>query len=440
MSISNILDVLTAKSKNSISMQLKQTSTSTLEDVKSRKRAYLREPMPHELMLQALCAGTSTIEELRQSSNETSDSKSAKSREIDKLLQLKARLDLPSVSLEKKEKAGKIARSLEEHRSSTELHRKGYKKMVAVAQLEQQRFNSMNTNDSDNDGGDDNEYSISEQSILDFNEVKNEKASIVDILPLELSERQEMINITISKIKEQQEIEQTLRQMVLISTEHRKTFLLEQLSECSQEWKMLEHSPSKAKATTKRTNKPVAKPTTKPMPKDNLPILQKTARLLHSDHQGTSSPDLRNLIQLSKSFQDERQPFMLSIDLYASTTGIYSCVYYKILNFVQHNGENTALATSHLDRFRAIFPNAVPTFTGFFQTNQESNVIASILLELDNNDKSMAMADLTRFVQDLAKEQGYSEQEAIQCIYTLVGVGLVIIDRSQTESIVRISS
>ncbi|KAG1087113.1 hypothetical protein G6F42_020731 [Rhizopus arrhizus] len=131
---------------------------------------------------------------------------------------------------------------------------------------------------------------------------------------------------------------------------------------------------------------------------------------------------------------------MLSIDLYASTTGIYSRVYYKILNFVQHNGENTAQATSHLDRFRAIFPNAVPTFTGFFQTNQESNVIASILLELDNNDKSMAMADLTRFVQDLAKEQGYSEQEAIQCIYTLVGVGLVIIDRSQTESIVRISS
>lgn len=332
--------------------------------------------------------------------------------------------------------------------------------MVAVAQLEQQRLNSMNTNDSDNDdGGDDNEYSISEQSILDFNEVKNEKASIIDILPLELSERQEMINITMSKIKEQQEIEQTLRQMVLISTEHRKTFLLEQLSECSQEWKMLgrnskskefvlpcsylvlkEHSPSKAKATTKRTNKPMAKPTTKPMPKDNLPILQKTARLLHSDHQGTALPDLRNLIQLSKSFQDERQPFMLSIDLYASTTGIYSRVYYKILNFVQHNGENTAQATSHLDRFRAIFPNAVPTFTGFFQTNQESNVIASILLELDNNDKSMAMADLTRFVQDLAKEQGYSEQEAIQCIYTLVGVGLVIIDRSQTESIVRISS
>ncbi|EPB88189.1 hypothetical protein HMPREF1544_05022 [Mucor circinelloides 1006PhL] len=444
MSISNILDALTAKSKNSISMQLKQTSASTLEDVKSRKRAYLREPMPHELMLQALCAGTSTIEELRQSSDETNDSKSAKSREIDKLLQLKARLDLPSVSLEKKEKAGKIARSLEEHRSSTELHRKGYKKMVAVAQLEQQRLNSMNTNDSDNDdGGDDNEYSISEQSILDFNEVKNEKASIIDILPLELSERQEMINITMSKIKEQQEIEQTLRQMVLISTEHRKTFLLEQLSECSQEWKMLvlkEHSPSKAKATTKRTNKPMAKPTTKPMPKDNLPILQKTARLLHSDHQGTALPDLRNLIQLSKSFQDERQPFMLSIDLYASTTGIYSRVYYKILNFVQHNGENTAQATSHLDRFRAIFPNAVPTFTGFFQTNQESNVIASILLELDNNDKSMAMADLTRFVQDLAKEQGYSEQEAIQCIYTLVGVGLVIIDRSQTESIVRISS
>lgn len=63
MSISNILDALTAKSKNSISMQLKQTSASTLEDVKSRKRAYLREPMPHELMLQALCAGTSTIEE-----------------------------------------------------------------------------------------------------------------------------------------------------------------------------------------------------------------------------------------------------------------------------------------------------------------------------------------------------------------------------------------
>ncbi|KAG1088247.1 hypothetical protein G6F42_020339 [Rhizopus arrhizus] len=235
-------NALTAKSKNSISMQLKQTSASTLEDVKSRKRAYLREPMPHELMLQALCAGTSTIEELRQSSDETNDSKSAKSREIDKLLQLKARLDLPSVSLEKKEKAGKIARSLEEHRSSTELHRKGYKKMVAVAQLEQQRLNSMNTNDSDNDdGGDDNEYSISEQSILDFNEVKNEKASIIDILPLELSERQEMINITMSKIKEQQEIEQTLRQMVLISTEHRKTFLLEQLSECSQEWKMLEN-------------------------------------------------------------------------------------------------------------------------------------------------------------------------------------------------------
>lgn len=34
------------------------------------------------------------------------------------------------MSLEKKEKAGKIARSLEEHRSSTELHRKGYKKVA----------------------------------------------------------------------------------------------------------------------------------------------------------------------------------------------------------------------------------------------------------------------------------------------------------------------
>lgn len=63
MSLLNSLEELTARSRSSISTQLKKTSTSTIADVKSRKRVHLREPTPHELLLQDLCAGTSTIEE-----------------------------------------------------------------------------------------------------------------------------------------------------------------------------------------------------------------------------------------------------------------------------------------------------------------------------------------------------------------------------------------
>ncbi|KAK4511017.1 Glutamate decarboxylase 2 [Mucor velutinosus] len=424
-------------------MQLNKTSPSILADVKTRKRILLREPTPHELLLQGLCAGTSTIEELRQSSDEAISSKSAKSRDLHKLLQLKAKLDLPSVSLETKAKAERNARSLEEKLSSIESHRKVLKKMVAEEQELIKRLDSMHTDDGDIDMDNVgvNEYSSNEQSALDFDQVKNEKALKIEALPLELSARRNMIEGRTAEIKEQQEIEQTLSQMILLSTEHHKSFLQEQMSKYRQEWEALvleQDSPSESTSIIKRAIKPMSKSIIRRATQDSLPLLQKTARLLHSDHQGTASPNLRNVPQLSRSLYEELQPLVSTIESSASRTGVFPHVYYRALNFVQQNGEHQNQSTPHPDQLRALFPKGAPAVPSLFQPNQESKVMASILLELERHNESMALADLTQFVQDLAKERGHSEQEAIQCIYTLVGVGLVIIDRSQNDSIVKI--
>ncbi|CAO3649186.1 unnamed protein product [Mucor fragilis] len=310
--------------------------------------------------------------------------------------------------------------------------------MVAEEQELIKRFDSMNADDGDVDMDDVgvDEYRLNEQSALDFNQLKNEKALKIDALPLELSERRKMIETKALEIKVQQETEQTLSQMVLLSTEHHKSHLLEEVSKYRQEWEALVSTKDDLSGTTsaaKRTNKPMAKSKTRRTTNDSLPLLQKTARLLHSEPQGTASPNLRNVPQLSRSLYEELQPLVSTIESSASKTDIFPHVYYQALDAVQRGAENSP----HPDQFRAIFPNSTPTATSIFQANQESKVIASILLELDKQNDSMALADLTRFVQDLAKGQGYSEQEAIQCIYTLVGVGLVIIDRSQNDSIVK---
>lgn len=292
--------------------------------------------------------------------------------------------------------------------------------------------------DTDNIGG--NEYTTNEESALEFNRRKNDLASKIELLPLELSERRKLIEGKISAIKEQQEIEQTLNQMVLLSRQ-REHHLQNQLSKLRQESEAsaLEHdSPSRTTSTTKRTTKPMDRPKIRQAAKDSLPVLQMIARLLHSDPQETASTNLQHVPQLSKSVHEELQPLLSIIESNASKTGRFSHVYYRALNAVQHSSDNPDQATPHADQFRALFPHGAPSLTSLFQTNQESTVMVSILLELDKQGGSMALADLTRFVQDLAKEQGRSEQEAIQCIYTLVGVGLVIIDRSQNDSIVKI--
>ncbi|GAN10336.1 hypothetical protein MAM1_0344d09874 [Mucor ambiguus] len=443
MPISNTLDELTATSRKSSSLQFNKTLPSTFADVKSRKRIHLREPTPHELLLQGLCAGTSTIEELRQRLGGASDSKSAKSKEIQKLLQLKAKLDLPSVSLETKAKAEKNARLLEEKLSSVELHRRGLKKMTEEEQELLRRFHSMNTDDGDIDMNDvsADENTSNEQSALYFNRVKKEKALKIEALPLELSERRKLIEARILEIKEQQEIEQTLSQMVLLSTEHHKSFLQEQMSKYRREWEALllkQNNPSRTTTTTKRTIKPMGKSRIRRAAQDSLPLLQKTARLLNSDYPEAASSNLQNLPQLSRSLHEELQSLVSTIESSASRAATFPHVYYRALNSVQQTGENQDQATPHPDQFRALFPNGAPDIASLFQANHESKVISSILLELDKQNDSMALADLTRFVQNLAKGQGYSEQEAIQCIYTLVGVGLVIIDRSQNDSIVKI--
>lgn len=165
--------------------------------------------------------------------------------------------------------------------------------------------------------------------------------------------------------------------------------------------------------------------------------------MLNPNPQEPTTTDLTETSRLFESIQTKLQECLMHLNQIESDERHEKAagqVYYKILNVIQQHNDKKYQPILSIDQFNALFPNNTMTNTSFLDITQESNMLTAILLKLhDNNqDRSMTLANLTQFSQDFAKQHGYSEQEAIQTIYKLVGLDLVNIDRSQKESVVRL--
>ncbi|KAI7899213.1 uncharacterized protein BX663DRAFT_215482 [Cokeromyces recurvatus] len=110
-------------------------------------------------------------------------------------------------------------------------------------------------------------------------------------------------------------------------------------------------------------------------------------------------------------------------------------VYKKLLDFIiQHNNDDSRPTVVNLEIFNELFPDNKEINTNFFKVNEEANVLTTILLQLYSNN-NMTLMDLTEFIQNYAKQHHFSEEEAVQSIYKLVGLDLLVIDRTQNDSI-----
>ncbi|KAI8369904.1 hypothetical protein EDC96DRAFT_503797 [Choanephora cucurbitarum] len=84
--------------------------------------------------------------------------------------------------------------------------------------------------------------------------------------------------------------------------------------------------------------------------------------------------------------------------------------------------------------YHRLFPQSNPTA---IQYTQEQQVKARILLKL-MDDGDIPLTDLTRFIESFAMEHGYDPKEASRSIHKLVGHQLVMIEHTETDSIVRL--
>lgn len=71
------------------------------------------------------------------------------------------------------------------------------------------------------------------------------------------------------------------------------------------------------------------------------------------------------------------------------------------------------------------------------ELSKDASIVTPILLKLFEEGQ-VKLSTLTSYVEDLAKKNGFTERQSIQCIYKLVAADLLVIDRSHKDSLVKL--
>ncbi|KAG2209060.1 hypothetical protein INT46_011458 [Mucor plumbeus] len=433
MSLQESLNALVANSKKLTSIQFRESAPLVFSDLLSHERKLLREPAPNEIKLQALCAGDNTIPRLIQNLPKINNPSKIEKEDIDKIIEAATALNeicnIPGLRSKIKE----LTRLYEDYQSYVDYSYLTFEKNEE--EINELRQSSAMEIDNDN-----NNVDIQKENLL------------IEKYHQELQQKKVQVKVIQAKKQDQLEIRNTLIQMQeslessmsnITSNEIRA--LEDHIFQKKQEILELAFDTHDNSETTHLELDSVT-PTlgsNSRIRDQSIAFITRSSKLLNPNPQEPTTTDLTEISRLFESIQMKLQECLTylnqieSDERHEKTVGQ---VYHKILNVIQQHNDKKYQPISNIDQFNALFPNNTMTNTSFFDITQESNMLTAILLKLhDNNeDKSMTLANLTQFSQDFAKQYGYSEQEAIQTIYKLVGLDLVNIDRSQKESIVRL--
>ncbi|KAI8642620.1 hypothetical protein BD408DRAFT_482644 [Parasitella parasitica] len=432
MSLQECLEALVANSKKASSIEFKESSSEVLSDLITRKRKLIREPEAHELKLQALCAGDFTTTKLKHDLFKTTPNRpNTKRQEIEKILKAANALNQISNIPEMKMRIEELAHIHEERQTNLDYLYEASAKYDA--EIKQFKENEAVPMDIDDDFGDYDDSVIRDETrkVERLNQELEEKKTKRKVIQ---QKKQEQLDIRDSL----DELQQKIRASMTNKTNEGLSLLENRILEEKQKIQELDLQIKALDEVSSITPHP--QPTFK-IRELSVGFKARIDRLLHSSLQEETTTDLNDLSRLFASIQKEIQTQLAHLkqvesnERHEQAAGL---VYLKVLDFIQHHNEKKHHVIPNFDQFRTIFPNCRLTDTGFLEINKESRVLTWILSKLNGNGRSMLWTDLTRFVQELAEKQNYPEQEAIQCIHKLVGLGLAVIDRSQNESVVRL--